>query len=200
MRVSLHACAQLHTPPLTRHPRRAQGALGARLAAVRRELLAGSGLFLLRGLPVEAWGVPRAAAAFWALGLALGTPLPQNKAGHLLGHVKDIGGDPARPETRLYTTSAAQPYHTDSADIVRCAALRLRRGVVGALTRGAVVAICVRASGGAAVPGAGARGRRLARRLLRRSAQRGTCPRLSIAHLRTRSALLLLPSPHFPKR
>ena len=35
--------------------------------------------------------MPRSAAAFWALGLALGTPRPQNKAGHLLGH----GGAPA---------------------------------------------------------------------------------------------------------
>ena len=36
--------------------------------------------------------------------------------------MKDIGGDASRPETRLYTTSVAQPFHTDSADIVRCTA------------------------------------------------------------------------------
>ena len=88
------------------------------MRAVRSELLSGCGLYLLRGMPVESWGVATSAAAFWLLGLCLGAPLPQNRAGHALGHVKDIGGDPARPETRLYTTSAAQPYHTDSADIV----------------------------------------------------------------------------------
>lgn len=33
--------------------------------------------------------------------------------------MKDIGGDPSKPETRLYTTNAAQPYHTDSADVAR---------------------------------------------------------------------------------
>ena len=85
---------------------------------MRRELLSGCGLFLLRGLPVEAWGVAKSAAAFWALGLALGAPVPQNKGGHMLGHVRDVGGDATRPETRLYTTAAAQPYHTDSADVV----------------------------------------------------------------------------------
>jgi hypothetical protein len=34
------------------------------------------------------------------------------------GHVKDIGGDPSDPKTRIYTTSAAQPYHVDSCDVV----------------------------------------------------------------------------------
>lgn len=34
--------------------------------------------------------------------------------GHLIGHIKDIGHDPANPITRLYATSAAQPYHNDS--------------------------------------------------------------------------------------
>ena len=36
----------------------------------------------------------------------------------MLGHVKDLGNDPDDPSTRIYTTSAAQSYHTDSADIV----------------------------------------------------------------------------------
>jgi hypothetical protein len=32
--------------------------------------------------------------------------------------VKDLGRDPNDPATRTYTTSAAQPFHTDSADVV----------------------------------------------------------------------------------
>jgi hypothetical protein len=40
--------------------------------------------------------------------------------GHLIGHIKDIGHDPANPITRLYATSAAQPYHNDSG--ARCCA------------------------------------------------------------------------------
>jgi hypothetical protein len=35
------------------------------------------------------------------------TPL---HAGHLIGHIKDIGLDPANPDTRLYATRAAQPW------------------------------------------------------------------------------------------
>ncbi len=112
------ACAGRELASITARDAPLRGALAARLAGVRRELLSGRGLFLLRGMPVADWGVARSAAAFWALGLALGVPLPQNGAGHLLGHVKDIGGDASRPETRLYTTAAAQPYHTDSADLV----------------------------------------------------------------------------------
>ena len=38
--------------------------------------------------------------------------------GTTLRHVKDLGRDPNDPATRTYTTSAAQPFHTDSADVV----------------------------------------------------------------------------------
>ena len=33
-------------------------------------------------------------------------------------HPKDIGHDPSLPETRLYATAAAQPYHNDASDVV----------------------------------------------------------------------------------
>jgi len=100
------------------------GSLAELMRLVRSELLSGCGLALLRGMPVVEWGVPRCTAAFYALGLALGSPVPQNAAGHLLGHVRDNGSDPAKPETRLYTTAAAQPWHTDSADLVGLCCLR----------------------------------------------------------------------------
>ena len=97
-----------------------------KLHAVKSALLNGPGVALLRGLPTEQWGVERSARAFWLLGLHLGetTPVPQNKHGHLLGHVYDLGNDPAKPDTRIYTTCAAQPYHTDSADLVGLMCLR----------------------------------------------------------------------------
>ena len=92
--------------------------LGPKLKEIKRGLVHGRGIALLRGLPVERLSLEEAARAFWGMGLHLGgvDPVPQNAQGHLLGHVKDIGGDPERD--RIYTTSAAQPYHTDSADIV----------------------------------------------------------------------------------
>ena len=42
------------------------------------------------------------------MGLHWGRARANNKQGHLIGHIKDIGQDPDKPETRLYATSAAQ--------------------------------------------------------------------------------------------
>ena len=92
--------------------------LGARLVRLWRELVHGRGFALMRRFPVHRYTNWDACAAFYALGRYMGTCVPQNKIGNVVGHVKDLGGDPKDPLTRLYTTSAAQPYHTDSADIV----------------------------------------------------------------------------------
>jgi hypothetical protein len=103
---------------ITESPLAPDGPVSALLHRVRHCLYSGHGLYLLRGLPVHDWGLLRSAVAYWLLSLALGTPVPQNGAGHLLGHVKDVGSDPSKPTTRLYQTSAAQPFHTDSCDVV----------------------------------------------------------------------------------
>ncbi len=92
--------------------------LAPRLAGLAREIVWGRGFVLLRGLPVADWGRERAAWAYYGLGLHLGDPVPQNAAGHLLGHVKDLGKDPTNPETRIYQTSYRQLFHTDSCDVV----------------------------------------------------------------------------------
>lgn len=49
-----------------------------------------------------------------------GAPMRQNERGHVIGHVKDVGVDPdcLNPNTRIYMTRAAQPWHVDSADAV----------------------------------------------------------------------------------
>ena len=52
---------------------------------------------------------------YWAFGLHWGPAKSNNKKGHLIGHIKDIGLDPSKPTTRLFATSAAQPFHNDSA-------------------------------------------------------------------------------------
>lgn len=92
--------------------------LAPRLRALSADLVAGRGLALFRGLPVERYDAWRVCAAFYGMGSHLGWPCPQNARGHVLGHVKDLGNDPDDPATRIYTTCAAQPFHTDSADIV----------------------------------------------------------------------------------
>ena len=52
------------------------------------------------------------------LGTLLGEPVSQNAMGHILGHVKDIGADYARPDHRGYQTAARLAYHCDASDIV----------------------------------------------------------------------------------
>ena len=92
----------------------------------------GPGLCALRGLPVERWGRRLAAIAFLGLGLHWGSLRSQNRQGHLLGHVKDVGLTSQDPNVRIYQTRERQNYHTDSCDVV--ALLCLQRAKVGGLS------------------------------------------------------------------
>src|SRR5580704_11585478 len=89
-----------------------------RLARILDEVLYGRGFVLLRGLPVARWGRRMSAVAFLGLGLHCGTLRSQNRHGHLLGHVKDVGLTSRDPNVRIYQTKERQNYHTDSCDIV----------------------------------------------------------------------------------
>ena len=95
-------------------------ASAAALCAQSELLMGGPGIALLRGVPVDRYTVEETVRAYWAMMVSLGDvdPVPQNAKGHMLGHVYDLGGDASDPNTRIFTTSAAQPMHTDSADIV----------------------------------------------------------------------------------
>lgn len=92
--------------------------LGPRLEEIQEEVVWGRGFVLFRGLPVRRWSRKESAVAYWGLGRHFGDPVSQNAEGHLLGHVKDIGHDPSKAETRLYATHARHPFHTDSCDVV----------------------------------------------------------------------------------
>lgn len=92
--------------------------LGPTLDGIRRELLTGRGFVLLRGLPVARYSLADAALAYWGLGTYLGAARSQNAAGHLLGHVRDVGRDADDPDARVYQTNRRQNYHTDSVDVV----------------------------------------------------------------------------------
>lgn len=91
----------------------------AALDDVRGELLDGRGFALIRGLDLERLTKPQFAAAFWGIGTHLGEVLSQNAAGHLLGHVKDIGEDYAK--VRGYMTRAYMPLHCDQCDFLSLA-------------------------------------------------------------------------------
>ncbi len=94
--------------------------LGSVMETIRHDLIDGRGFALLRGLPVARWPREMTVRAYWGLGVHIGVPVSQNPQGHLLGHVKDIGGDFHDLNSRGgYRSHAQLPFHTDiGADIV----------------------------------------------------------------------------------
>jgi len=99
-------------------------ALAPAIAAWRETLAHGRGFLLVRGLPVERMALDDAVTAYWAMGLHLGSPVPQNFQGELLTDIRDTGADPSDPSTRLYKTRAEQDFHTDGADVIGLLCLR----------------------------------------------------------------------------
>jgi hypothetical protein len=100
------------------------GALAPAVRAWRSTLGSGRGFILVRGVPLERMAEDDAALAYWALGLHLGSPVPQNFLAETLVSIRDTGADPTDPSTRLYKTRAEQDFHTDGADIIGLLCLR----------------------------------------------------------------------------
>lgn len=98
--------------------------VAALLNDMSQTLLTGHGFEVLRGLPVDRYDQRTAAAIFCGIGAHLGHARSQNAAGHILGHVRNIGADPTDPNARIYQTAARQTFHTDSADVVGLLCLR----------------------------------------------------------------------------
>lgn len=88
------------------------------LADVRRELIDGRGLVMLRNFPLQQLDREQQAIAYLGLGVYLGKAMSQNAQGHILGHVKDLGGDYADADTRGYMTRAEMRFHSDACDYV----------------------------------------------------------------------------------
>lgn len=85
---------------------------------INHELINGIGFAVLSALPVTTWSLAKSAAAFVAISLMMGDLRMQNKDGHVLGHVKDMGLSSDDPNVRIYQTKERQTFHTDSCDIV----------------------------------------------------------------------------------
>jgi hypothetical protein len=106
-------------------------ALAPRLAAIREQVLHGTGFVLVRGLPLSACDDKAAARMLWGLGLHLGLPQPQDAAGALIHHVRDTGANVAGEDNvRTYETREAQPWHNDGGDVfaLMCKASAARGG------------------------------------------------------------------------
>ncbi len=95
---------------------------GAVVADIADEIMMGRGFALIRGMPVEGRSRLQVAAAFWGIGAHMGEARSQNTQGHLLGHVKDIGG--SYKTGRGYMSRDALLFHSDRADILALACLR----------------------------------------------------------------------------
>ena len=125
--ASASLCAQQSNLAQLRAEDQPLPTLAPRLRRILFEVLDGRGFALIRGLPVERWGVHRSAAAFMLLGAYLGRTRPQNARGHVLGHVKDMGLNSSDPAVRIYQTNERQTFHTDSCDIVGLLCLQSAR-------------------------------------------------------------------------
>jgi hypothetical protein len=95
-----------------------QGAFAAVMKDVQQELRNGRGLVMLRNFPIDQLDREGQAIAYLGIGAFLGQQMSQNMKGHLLGHVKDLGGDYADPTTRGYLTKAEMRCHADPCDYV----------------------------------------------------------------------------------
>jgi hypothetical protein len=98
--------------------------LSAHFEKLKKELINGLGFEVMRGLPVAIYSQKFAATIFCGIGAHLGSARSQNAAGHILGHVRDIGADANDPNTRIYQTSERQTFHTDSSDVVGLLCIR----------------------------------------------------------------------------
>src|SRR5882757_5629449 len=93
-------------------------AFGEVLLDVRRELMDGRGIVMMQNFPLDRLDREETAIAYIGLGAWLGATMSQNKFGHILGHVKDLGGDYSDPQTRGYMTHAEMRFHADACDYV----------------------------------------------------------------------------------
>jgi Taurine catabolism dioxygenase TauD, TfdA family len=87
------------------------------LADVRRELIDGRGIVMVQNFPVDRLDRESIAIAYMGLGAYLGDKMIQNKYGHVLGHVKDIGENYGTTG-RSYNTSSEVRFHSDACDYV----------------------------------------------------------------------------------
>ncbi len=103
--------------------------LGHTLDRLYHEVLDGRGFILLRGLPVIDKPIRDSAVSYCGIGSYFGVMRSQNAKGHLLGHVRDLGGPTtlADPNVRAYHTAERQMFHTDGSDIVGLLCLRQAR-------------------------------------------------------------------------
>ena len=94
------------------------GRLTTRLGALRAQIRSGLGFGYVKGLPVARYDRETLIRIYWGLCRHIGDPVTQNRNGHLVGHVIDIGDSVADANKRITQTNAELCFHTDSCDVV----------------------------------------------------------------------------------
>lgn len=93
--------------------------VAADAANLRRELRAGSGFVIVKGLPIDRYTPEEASIIYWGIGAQLGTTLPQNVKGERLYSVRDEGYSIEKQwgtvGVRFSKTTEGLHFHTDSA-------------------------------------------------------------------------------------
>jgi hypothetical protein len=107
------------------------------LGDIRHELKDGVGFTLIHGLDIGRYDRRRQAIAYLGIGSHIGIPRSQNKNGHNLGHVKDLGYDYDDPQFRAYHTNNELTFHSDSCNVVGLLCLRhAKSGGLSKITSG----------------------------------------------------------------
>lgn len=112
------------------------------LQQVGRDLDAGRGFTLMRGLPVGDYPDVLAGAIFYLMGLHLGVPMRQNELGDVLDHIRATS-DKTRKEDPNALGSRIRDglrFHSDSSDVVALMCLRAaKEGGASSLVSGATL-------------------------------------------------------------
>lgn len=87
------------------------------LAKISQQLETGSGMIMLRGLPLS-YSPDDLQIVYWGMGTHLGTAVSQNKTGELFGIVKDFQEPYVNTTRRGSKTSAGLQFHSDRCDVV----------------------------------------------------------------------------------
>ena len=117
-----------HRPPKTLPLAQAEFPLNRvadKLGVVARQLHAGKGFAMLRGLPRDQFDADQMAQIYFGLSIYLGIPMSQSHRGELLGHVLNLSG--YGDVARAYQNGGEMNMHTDSCDIIGLMCLRTAR-------------------------------------------------------------------------
>ncbi|MEM9244110.1 MAG: TauD/TfdA family dioxygenase [Pseudomonadota bacterium] len=92
--------------------------LATKLENIAEEVENGLGIFLLRGVPLSRYNQDDLKLVYAGLIAYIGVPVPQSKAGELIGDVGDTGKKLTDKTARGTTSRDPLPFHTDRSDVV----------------------------------------------------------------------------------